>query len=138
MRLPVSMGDLPTSREPWDEDITYSGIIRDIKPSASPDKNGNMFFGIKVEVTEPEDRRGQKVTDNYIPVPPEVEGSSTDSERRAAMDVGVRLGRLATAAKINTDDTDDLLGAEIQFTVKNEEYPEGSGQQMPKVLDYMI
>lgn len=138
MRLPVLMGDLPTSREPWDEDLTYAGIIRSIKNSANPDKNGNMFFGISVEVLEPEDRRGQKIGDNYIPLPPEIGPDASDIERRNSLDVAVRLGRLAASAKVAGDDTDDLLGAEVQFTIKMEEFPVNSGQHIPKIADYMI
>lgn len=138
MKLPTSTGDLPTSREPWDEDVSYRGVIRKLDVAENLDKAGGQFLKCEIEVTEPEARRGEKIRDNYIAIPMDVDDDMEEKQRRRAMERGVRLGRLSQSAKLNTDDTDDFVGAEVAFTVSNEEYPEGSGQMVPRVKDYLI
>jgi hypothetical protein len=39
---------------------------------------------------------------------------------------------------VGSDDTDDLIGAELQFTITNEEYPEGSGDKRARPKEYLI
>ena len=135
MKLPVSTDQLPLETEPWDDTLTYRGIIKAFNIAVKTDKNGNNYGSVEIEVTEPEERRGRKVPDNYVPIPPELTPSMSDTMRKMALELGTRLGRMAASCKIVAEDTDDLIGGEVQFTVKNEEY---QGRLLPKVAEYLI
>ena len=113
-------------------------IVRKADLSETTDKNGNQFLKLQIEVMEPEEFAGKKVFDNYIPIPGEIDPSLSGVRRQRALEVGVRLGRLAASARVKGDDTDDLIGAEVSFTVQNEEYPEGSGTLRSRPKDYLI
>lgn len=135
MKLPVSTDQLPLETEPWDDSITYRGVIKAFTIAAKTDKNGNNYGAVEVECLEPEEKRGRKIFDNYVPIPPEIDEGMSDKQRKTSLELGVRLSRLAASAKIVAEDTDDLIGGEISFTVRNDEY---QGRMVPKIAEYLI
>lgn len=136
--IPVNPMDLPTETEPMDDTATYKGTISKVGGSAF-DKNNHEYFGLSVEVVEPEEWKGRIVPDNYIPLPYAVDPQMDAKQRRRALESGIRLGRLCRSAKFNPGgrkwNTDELLGLEVSFTIRNEEY---QGSLRPKVSDYLI
>ena len=135
MKLPVSTDQLPLETEPWDDSVVYRGILKAFNISSKLDKNGNIYGSAEFEVFEPEAKRGRKITDNYISIPPEIDDGMSDRQKKSLLELGVRLARLAASAKISAEDTDDLIGGEVTFTIKNEEY---QGRILPKVSEYLI
>lgn len=131
LRVPGSA--LPTISEDVPEDRPFEAIIKDLTVADNTDKRGHEFLKAQLELVDA-DWKGKIVFDNYIPIPTEEEYAAGGR----ALEVGVRLGRLFAAAKCDSDDTDDLIGRTVQITVKNEEYPEGSGRKVPRVQDYYI
>src|SRR5262245_2505955 len=136
--IPINPMDLPTEVEPLDETITYLGTIVKVG-EVGVDKNGNSYFGVQIEVFEPEEHKGRKIGDNYIALPRPVEPDMDATQRRRAMESGVRLARLCRSAQFNPGarawNTDELVGEEVKFLVKNEEY---QGRLIPKVQDYLF
>ena len=136
--IPVNPLDLPTDTEPMPDDLTYTGTIIKVGGSAF-DKNGDEYFGIQVEVDEPAEWKGQKIDDHYIRLPSTVEPDMDARSRRRAMESGVKLGRLCRSAAFNPGanrwHTDDLIGSEVKFTVRNDKY---QGRLVPKIVDYML
>ena len=135
MKLPVSTDQLPLETEPWDDSITYRGLVQAFNIASKTDKNGNVYGSVEVEVLEPEEKRGRKILDNYVPIPEGIDDSMNDKQKKATLELGVRLSRLAASAKIVAEDTDDLVGGEISFTIRNDEY---QGRLNPKIADYLI
>lgn len=139
-RIPVNINDLPTEVTEVDESIVYRGVVRAIKVSEEPDKNGNGFLtGIRIEIIEPEEWRGRNAFDNYIQIPEAPLPDASPADRRKAEEGGVRLARFVKAFRVPFGeeffDTDDALGCEGEFTVKNEEY---QGRRIPRVQDYLL
>lgn len=137
-RIPHNPADLPTEQEPMDESLVHTGIVTKFVLADKADKNGDAYLQLAVKVTS-EDGEGRTVPDNYIKVPKTINGTMDAAARKKALADGVRLGRVLAAMKITGGpegfDTEDGIGREIQFTVKNEEY---QGRMMPKVNDYLI
>lgn len=136
--IPINPADLPVETEPLPDDITYEGTISNVG-GVAVDKNGNDYFGIKIEITQPEEWKGRVIGDNYIALPRTPDPDMDARQRRRALESGVRLGRLCRSAKFNPGarpwDTDELVGQEVTFTVRNDEY---QGRLVPKVNDYLI
>lgn len=125
-QLPVETTDVP-------EDQPFEAIVRDLTMADHQDKNDRDFLGGKFEILDPPEWKGKMVTDNYIPIP-----KDEDYDNPLAMESVSRLGRLFASAKCDSDDTDDLIGKTVTITVKNEEYPKGSGRKMARVDNYYI
>lgn len=135
--IPVNPMDLPTEAEPFDDAITYRGTIEKI--GSDIDKNGDTYLNIEVSVTEPEELAGRKIFDPYIGLPRAVEPGMDAKARRRALESGVKLGRLCRSANFKPTgskwDTDELIGAEIKFMIRNEEY---QGRVRPKINEYVF
>lgn len=136
--IPINPMDLPVETEPLDDTLTYHGTITKVGGSAF-DKNGDEYISIQAEISEPDDLKGRKVGDNYIPLPREVRPDMDSRARRRAMEAGVRLGRLCRSAGFNPGprkwNTDELIGSEISFSIRNDEY---QGRLVPKINDYFF
>jgi hypothetical protein len=135
--IPINPMDLPTETEPLDDSLTYTGTI--VKVGEGTDKNGDAYISIQAEIEDPLDLKGRKLSDNYIRLPQAVTATMDAKQRKAAMESGVRLGRLCRSAQFKPGDrswhTDELVGHEIRFTVKNEEY---QGRLIPKINEYLF
>jgi hypothetical protein len=136
--IPINPMDLPTEVEPLDETATYTGTISKVT-EVNIDKNGDSYFGITVRVSEPEEDEGRMVGDNYIRLPGAVTPDMTAKERKRALQSADRLGRLCRSAQFNPGarpwNTDELVGLEVHFLVKNEEY---QGRIISKINDYVF
>ena len=134
--IPVNVSDLPTEYSPLDEGVVYRGLCRSLVINDEPDKNGNAFLKLQAEVLEPDEWRGKRCNDNYIQIPGEVDPMMDGGQRRRALEGGVRYARMARAMGFKGQlDTDEAVGREFSFTVRNEEY---QGRTMSKIADYMI
>lgn len=139
-RIPVDVDSGKTEVEPLDEGIPYTGIIRKVAISDNPDKNGVYFLtGGQVEINEPEEWKGRSAYFNYIPLPVPVTADMSIGERRQAEEKSVEFFRLCKAFKVPHDaegvDTDDMVGCEGMFQVRNEEY---QGRKIPRVATFLI
>ena len=135
--IPVNVDDLPTDYDPLPDDISYRGVIRSLEIKG-PDKNGDDYLKVSLEVTEPEEWAGRRTTDNYIGIPGDLDALSGPALRQAR-EKGVRLARFIKAFKIPYSskgiDTDAAIGCEGAFTVKVEMYQD---RPMSKPNDYLI
>jgi hypothetical protein len=135
--IPINPMDLPTEAEPLDDSLTYIGTIT--KVGEGVDKNGDSYISVQAEISDPDEVSGRKIHDNYIRLPMAVTDSMNAKQRKMAMESGVRLGRLCRSAEFKPGDrswnTDELVGHEIKFTVKNEEY---QGRMIPKINEYVF
>jgi len=138
-KIPVNPRHLPTEEAAMDETLTYTGFVRSLILSEKPSVSGLYFLKARHEVTEPDDFRGKAVIDNYIPIPGDVDDDMDAHTRQRIMESGVRLGRLLASAKVEGDadsfETEEVIGKEIRFTVKNEEF---NGRLIPRVKDYLL
>lgn len=146
-RIPT-IGDLPTKVQPLDDGSVYRGVIREVNKSTDTDKNGRRFFGLVAEVFTPLEWKGRSVSDNYICIP--FSGADTEIdkmnefEQTREMEKGVRMGQLAASCSLKTDTPcnemsgQEFIGREISFTIKNEEYPEGSENYISKIDRYLV
>jgi hypothetical protein len=139
-KIPVNPAFLPTEETPMDETLTYTSFCRAMVMSENPsEKSGLYFLKARFEITEPDEWRGKIVMDNYIPIPAEIDPDMDSKTRARIMDAGLRLGRLLASAKMAGDadgfDSEDMIGREVRFTVKNEEF---NGRMLARVNNYLI
>jgi hypothetical protein len=145
--IPIDMDQVPTSQSPLDESLTYRVILRGIDMSPKSDKNGDKYYKVKCEVVSGE-YKGRPVGDPYIrkPIPrgelKQILGHEpSDSEMREASDKGVRFAQLVRCFAIPYTaqgiDVAHGVGREGNVTIKNEEYPLGSGELRSKINVYM-
>lgn len=134
--IPVDPDSLPTSYAVMDETMVYTGFIHEA--NLAEDKNGKPYLAVNIEVTQPEEWVGKRVNDNYLPIPGAVTPQMKAGERRQVEERGVRFARFCKAFNpprpVNTE---TMLGATGKFTIRNEEFPEGSGEMRPRVSGYV-
>jgi len=153
-QIPVGSGDLPIDTPPMDESQVYTGSLMRVTLSPKLDKRGGMFSAVQVEVLEG-DFEGFTVMQNYLPLPVAVDESMPKAERLRAMARGVSFERFCRAFGIKgampiprlgdsesctawQDWIATFYGNNGKFTVKNQEFPEGSGRQRSGVSDYVF
>lgn len=145
-KIPVNPMDIPTTIAPLPDNIVYTGIIRVLEmpmngDQPKVDKNGNQYMRAEHEIIEPAELRGKRVRDNYIGLPGSVTPDMDDLQRRRVMENGFRFACLLESAgarkPANEINTEDLVGEQVTFTIQNEEFPKGSGRQIPRVKDYL-
>jgi len=147
--IPLTPSDLPSKLEPMDDDGVYRGVIRDMVKNDEPNKSGRRYFKItSIEVLEPLKWKGRNTSDNHIEIPFSDENRPSfhemnEFERAREAERGIRLNNLCRAAKVEGITIDSLapenfVGKEIQFTIRNDEYPEGSENYISKVDRYLF
>lgn len=139
-KIPVNLGNQPLEMEPLDEGIPYRGVVRKMDVSDKADKRGNFYLtGGQVEIISPEEWKGRSAFINYLSLPVEIEAGMDIAARRQAEEVGIEFARFCKAFKVPNDesgvDTDDMIGCEGEFMVRNEEY---QGRKMAKVATFLI
>lgn len=145
--IPVDMDQVPTSQPPLDESLTYNVVLKKIEVAGKKDKNGDSYFKVACEVTDG-DFKGRSVADNYIRIPVAVSSLEatlgrrpTEFDVRQAQEKGIRFAQLVKCFTIPYT----AKGIEVQagvgrtgkVTVKNEEYPEGSGDLRSRIATYL-
>lgn len=147
MIIPVDMDSVPTQVSPLDESLVYRVVLRKIELAAKADKNGDRYFKVDTEVISG-DYKGRHVPDNYVRVPvgaAEMEDRlgrrPNEFELREAADKGVRFAQLVKCFNIPYTakgiEVQNGIGREGNVTVKNEEYPAGSGDMRSKANQYL-
>lgn len=148
MIIPIDMDEVPTSRRPLDESLTYRVVIRDIGVAPKKDKNGQQYLKVDTEVLVPDEWKGRHVGDNYVRIP-ETEkqleerlGRKPNSwEKQNSLEDATKLARLVKCFKVPYTsaglELEKAKGREGMITIKNEEFPEGSGEFNSKVRDYL-
>ncbi len=116
-----------------------------INPKA--DRNGNTFAQLSIEVASG-DFEGKTVQMNYLPLPKVVTEGMSKAERIKASDLGVPFQRFCRAFKITghmptdreawQDWISQFYESHGKFTVRNQEYPEGSGRMRSGVSDFIF
>jgi hypothetical protein len=145
--IPIDMDNVPTSQSPLDESLTYRVVLRRIDLSPKTDKNGDKYYRVDTEVISGE-YKGRHVGDAYIRHPitrgmlrDMLKREPNDSEMREASDKGVRFAQLVKCFSVPYTsqgiDPEHGIGREGNVTIKNEEFPVGSGELRSRVNVYM-
>ena len=145
--IPVGSGDLPIDVTPLDESAVYNGILKRVVISPRLDKNGNTFCQATFEVADG-DFEGKTVMMNYLPLPTLVDADMSKADRIRTRDRGVPFERFCRAFKIsgdmpsNHEEWQDWISQFYEsmgkFTIRNQEFPEGSGRLRSGVSDFIF
>lgn len=153
-QIPINAGDLPIDTVTLEESNVYTGYLRRASVSPKPDRNGNVFCALQLEVAQG-DFEGVTVQMNYLPLPQALSSDMTKAQKIKAQNLSAPFGRFCRAFKIHgmippvslTDPRSvgifqewitqfyDSIG---KFTVRNQEFPEGSGRMRSGVSDFVF
>lgn len=152
--IPVNLEDLPIEGTPLDESEVYTGEL--VKSTVSPktDKRGNVFVNLQVVVTEG-DAEGKTVMLNYLPLPVPMLEEMTKRDKMRAEDISVAFARFCRSfgirgrmPQVDLSDPESIgvwqdwisqfYGRIGKFTVKNQEFPEGSGRLRSGISDFLF
>lgn len=153
-RIPVNASDLPIDTPALDESLVYDVSLKKVVVNPTRAKNDVVFCKVTFEVTGG-DYEGALLNLNYLPLPLPVDSGMTRGELFRANRNNVPFGRFARAFKIDgTVPEVDLLDQQsisdfqdwiAQFyesqgkvTIRNQEYPEGSGKMRSGVNDFIF
>jgi hypothetical protein len=150
-RIPMGPEDLPIESTPLDDSLIYTGVIRAVNLSPKLDKRGNNYFSVQCEVLEPDDFAGKTVMHQYIPVPVELMENDDKATRMRKLDSSVSMGRFCKAFDIKNPGVVEESGPERwnailqanignvgKFSVRNQEFPEGSGRIRSSINDFVF
>lgn len=152
--IPVNPGDIPIDSVALEESAIYTIELRKLTVSPKPDKNGNVFCQVQSSVAEG-DYEGQPLSANYIPMPQHWDDSMSKSEQIRRKNLSVAFGRMCRTFKIDTPVPPVNLGnpdslrafqewGEYHYgklgkcSVKNQEFPEGSGRLRSSISDFVF
>ena len=158
--IPVNLDDLPIDTIQMDESLVYKGELTRITLSPKPSKNNMIYCAIGITVTEG-DFEGKTATSNYLPIPVSVPENATKKERIQILDNNQTFMRFVRSFGIGGKmppvwvnevggvDTDALQtwndwastykGHSCRgFTIRNQEFPEGSGRLRPNIVDFVL
>ena len=154
--IPINPQDLPIDTTPLEESNVYTGYFRRATVSPKPSKGGLVFAALQFEVAEG-DFEGRTVMMQYMPLPVKVTDTMNKAQRIRAIDAThVPFGRFARAFGIKSNNmpevtlaAPDSLGRWQEwisqfydqtgkFTIRNQEFPEGSGRLRSGVNDFVV
>lgn len=149
--IPIPAEQLPTRVEKMPEDKDYRGIIREVALSDKVDKSNHKYLNLSVQIIEPLEWKDRTANINYVALPGKFERLDNDLagepiqlndyEMKREMEhagQGTGFGRLCQSAKMKgTFEKEDFLGREIHFMIKNEEFPKGSDNWLPKISIFL-
>lgn len=152
--IPINTGDLPIDAITLDESNVYNGYLKRATVSPKPNKSGAVYCAIQLEVADG-DYEGMIVMMNHLPLPVPITPDMRKSERIKAHNQAVSFGRFVRAFGINDalhyvslSDPESIRewhewiekfhGNSGKFTVKNQEFPEGSGRLRSGVSDFVF
>jgi hypothetical protein len=138
-KIPTNMSAIPSEVPDLDESIPYHVVCRaakwavDDNGQIKTDVNGHYFIsGMELEVLEPEQFRGRRIFENYLPVSNGKAEDATDSNI-------VRTKRAMLVFKVQEDpdglDAVEFVGKEGDVTAVNEMY---QGRKNPKVAEFLL
>ena len=144
--IPIPAEDLPKRVEKMDESAVYRGIIRAFDVADKLNKSNHKYCTMNVQVIEPLEWKDRSVTDSHIQLPGKFDESGNsiplnDYEMKREMEAmgqATGLGRLCASAQMKGKfEKEDFLGKEISFMIKNDEYPKGSDNWLPKIAIFL-
>jgi len=128
-----------TESEPIDETIPYNVVCRDLKFADKRDSAGNRYLtGMKFEVTEPEEWKGETIMCNYLPI---ADAPSEESRKgwRDFERTNEQFMRFLQSFKVECAngefDERDCIGLSGVVTAVNEKY---QGRNMIRVQDFLL
>lgn len=153
-QIPIGINDLPIDTVPLSESDVYSGVLNKSTISPKLDKKGNIFASVQIEVSLG-DFEGRTVMLNYLPLPVPIREDMSKGERIRAQDRAVAFARFCRAFRITgnmpsvsfaapdsitawQEWIEKFYGNNGKFTVKNQEFPEGSGRLRSGVNDFVF
>lgn len=152
--IPINAGDLPVDTVLLEESGVYPCTLERATVSMKPSKKGVLYCAVQVSVTEG-DFEGQMLTINYLPLPVAVGPDASKKERILAMNVSAPFGRFCRSFKITgvipsvslsnpdsirnwQDWIEKFYGNNGKVTIRNQEFPEGSGRQRSSLSDFVF
>ena len=152
--IPTNVEDLAVDTVPLEESAVYSGLLRKATINPKVDKNGYIFAALQLEITDG-DYEGRTVMMNYLPLPTPFTDDMSKAERIKAQDKSTTFARFCRAYGIKgkmpavaLHDRDSIAswqewvtrfyGNNGKFTVRNQEFPEGSGRLRSGVSDFVF
>ena len=152
--IPINPEDLPIDTVAMEESNVYTGFLRKAVVSPKPDKNGWVFCALQIEVAEG-DYEGRTVGMKYLPLPGEITEGMNKAQRIRAMDKAVSFGRFCRAFTVkgrmpivSFSEPDSIQEWQTwieqyydnqgKFTVRNQEWPEGSGRVRSGIADFVF
>ena len=153
-QIPVGSGDLPIDTVPMEESAVYTGSLKAAAISTKLDKKGNVYAAIQVEVVDG-DFEARTISMNYLALPVLITQDMSKGERIRAMDKGVTFERFCRAFGIKSkmpavalgdvstleawkEWVEKFYGNIGKFTVRNQEFPEGSGRVRSGINDFVF
>ena len=151
--IPINTADLNVEAVTMDESGIYTGSLRKAVLSPKPDRNGNLYFSIQLEVANG-DYEGLQVSKNYIRVPIAAK-SDSKRDRIQAQNHNQDSARFFKAFKIESvmpavslvdpssfsrwqEWIEPFYDRQGKFTVENSEFPVGSGRRRSAVNDFIF
>jgi len=152
--IPINVGDLPIDTVLLEESGVYPAALERATVSMKLSKKGVLFCAVQVSVTEG-DFEGQMLTINYLPLPVAVGADATKRERIQALNQSAAFGRFCRSFKITgamppvsltnpdsirawQDWIEKYYGNNGKVTVRNQEFPEGSGRMRSGLSDFVF
>lgn len=154
-QIPINPEDLPIDVEPMDDSLVYTAILERAAIATKLDKRGGPFASLQFTIADG-DYEGRTVMLNYLPLPIPLSEDMTKAEMIRTRDRGVMMGRFARAFHLRgpmpsvtelndrgaIDEWHDWIaqfyGNVGRLTVRNQEFPEGTGRMRSGVLDFVI
>jgi hypothetical protein len=137
--IPVNPSDFPLEPEPMDVGIHYKVQVTKLELSPKQDKNGNSYLQLETTVLEPETYAGMTLSRNYIAIPPTINGSMSEGDKRKALNMGVTLSRFCAAFGIRASedglDTSDAVGKMGNVIIEQGEY---QGRKTFSIKDFLL
>lgn len=101
--VPRNPDDIPTQFEVIPDDTQVKCVIREAKLADKLDKRDNGYAIFEYEVMSPPEWEGRKLTDNYVGFPDPESPTMSASQRRRAMEKGIRLSQIIHSFNVPTD-----------------------------------
>ena len=153
-QIPINAEDLPIDTVPMDESSVYTGELTKATLSPKLDKRDDMFCAVQVAVMEG-DFEGRTVMLNWLLLPIPLSPDMNKRERVQAIDKSTSFGRFAKSFGIkgkipsvdirNSESVSEwqdwisqFYGNQGKFTVRNQEFPEGSGRMRSGINDFVF
>lgn len=152
MTIPVD--NLPIDSTPMDESSVYKAGLDKVTLSPKLDKSGGIFCAVQVVVNEG-DFEGRTVRSNWVPLPMAVPEDATKRDKILAADRAVMFGRFCRSFGIRGNmpevrlvDSESVTawnewigkfyGNVGRVTIRNQEFPSGSGRMNAGINDFIF
>ena len=152
--IPINAEDLPIDSVPMEESSVYNGYLRKATISPKLSKKDVLYCALQLEVADG-DYEGRTVMLNYLPLPVGISPDASKAQRIKIQEQNQAFGRFVKAFKISgripsvsLSNPDSLTAWQAwiepfydkvgKFTIRNQEFPEGSGRLRSSVSDFVF